>query len=419
MKLINKLNRNYIAYSFLGLIIAGIVIYYSISIVISIQLDEKLKNNTLQIETMLKQGVEVSYLPSLVVVSKTSATNLSSAYSDTIIYNRYEDEYEEYRQLGRIVNVDGQSYQITVRESKIESEDLAITLAIIIFLTLLLFTGSLVILSRKVMVKVWAPFYQNLQIIKQFSVKDHSPVQLKHSDIQEFDELNDVLTRLTTKIRGDYRSLKQFTEDASHEIQTPLAIVTAKLEALINNSELSTQQLETVRSVFNSVRRLSRLNQSLVLLTKIENNQFVDSKILSLNLLIEEKLRDFHELMELKEIQIETVVKAEMILKANPVLIDIVITNLLSNSLNHNQPKGKIQINIVEEQMEICNSGYSPISNPERLFSRFYKENSSSKSVGLGLAIVSKICEVQSWNIDYRFDAGMHCFRIQFNSQKQ
>ncbi|WP_163713402.1 sensor histidine kinase [Mangrovibacterium lignilyticum] len=418
MKLIKKLNRNYIAYSFLCLIIAGIVIYYSISIVVSIQLEEKLKNSTLQIETMLKQGEEINYLPSLVEVSKISAANLPPLYSDTVIYNNYEDEYEEYRQLSKTVHANGQHYLITVRESKIESEDLAITLVVVIFLTLILFTGSLVFLSRKVMVKIWAPFYQNLKTIKQFSVKDHFPVQLKQTNIQEFDELNEVLSLLTTKISDDYRSLKQFTEDASHEIQTPLAIITAKLEALIDDSELSTQQTETIRSVFNSVRRLSRLNQGLVLLTKIENNQFVDSKILSVNLLIEEKLQDFHELLELKEIQAETLVKAELMLETNPVLADIVINNLFSNSVNHNSPKGKIQINILKEQLEICNSGEAPIRNSERLFARFYKENSSSKSVGLGLAIVNKICEVQGWQVDYRFEAGMHCFRIQFSPQK-
>lgn len=235
----------------------------------------------------------------------------------------------------------------------------------------------------------------------------------------EFDELNEVLIQLTQKIANDYRSLKQFSEDASHEIQTPLAIITAKLETLVNDHNLNEKQSDTIRSIFSSVRRLSRLNQGLVLLTKIENNQFVEITPLSINLLTEEKLKDFQELMELKDIQCEMNEKKELMLEANPVLSDILINNLLSNSINHNQANGQIRIAISSTKLEISNSGNRSIQNPDRLFTRFYKENSMAKSVGLGLAIVNKICEVHGWKIEYRFDQKMHHFQIQFRPNSQ
>lgn len=419
MKLIDKLNRSYLAYSFAGMLIAGILIYFSISFVVSRQLDEKLANVALQIENKLEMGGQVDYLSEFINVQKIQDKTPGQVYADTTIYNKLEEENEIYRQLTRITKIHHQSYQITVRESKIEAEDLVGTLAIVIFITLLLLTGSLVIINRKVASKVWAPFYQNLQTIRQFSIKEHSPVKLKETGTLEFDELNQVLFQLTQKIANDYHSLKQFSEDASHEIQTPLAIMTAKLEALVNDSELNEAQSESVRSVFSAVRRLSRLNQGLVLLTKIENNQFVETEPLSINLLIKEKLQDFQELMGLKGIQYELKTKAELMLEADPVLADILVNNLLSNSLNHNLPKGQIQITISKDQLEICNSGEQPIQNPDRLFSRFYKENGSSKSVGLGLAIVNKICEVQGWKINYQFSEKMHRFQIQFRPKMQ
>ena len=416
MKLIDKLNRSYIGYSFVSMIVAGILIYFSISHVVSWQMNEKLANISLQIENKLEMGGQVDYLSPFVDIEKIQEKASGMMYSDTSIYNKYEDENEIFRQLSRITTINHQTYQITVRESKIESEDLVVTLAVVIFITLLLLTGSLVIINRKVAGKVWAPFYENLQIIRQFSIKDHSPVNLKETSIQEFDELNRVLVQLTQKIADDYHSLKQFSEDASHEIQTPLAIVTAKLETLISDGELNEKQSEAIRSAFSSVRRLSRLNQGLVLLTKIENNQFVETKPVSINLLIAEKLQDFQELMGLKGIKTEIQQKNELLLEANPALTDILINNLLSNSLNHSEPNGTIRIDIQNGRLEICNSGTSPIQYPERLFTRFYKENSSSISVGLGLAIVNKICEVQGWEIAYHYKDAMHCFQIHFKS---
>lgn len=419
MKLIDKLNQSYIGYSFASLIVAGILIYFSISFVVSKQLDEKMDNISLQIENKLEMGGQVDYLSEFVKVQKIQDKTPGQVYADTTIYNKIEKENEKYRQLTRITKIHHQSYQITVRESKIESEDLVGTLAVVIFIALLLLTGSLVLVNRKVAGKMWAPFYQNLQIIRQFSIKDHSPVKLKETSIQEFAELNRVLVQLTQKIADDYHSLKQFSEDASHEIQTPLAIITAKLETLINDGELNKKQSETIRSISSSARRLSRLNQGLLLLTKIENNQFIESKPLSINLLIEEKLQDFQELMELKGIKTVINNESELLVESNPVLTDILINNLLSNSLNHNQPNGQIQINILKDKLAICNSGKQPIQNPDRLFTRFYKEDSSTKSVGLGLAIVNKICEVQAWKINYLFKDGMHCFQIQIRPKSQ
>ena len=415
MKLIDKLNKSYLAYSFAGIIVAGILIYFSISIVVSSQLDVKLGNIALQIENKLEAGGQVNYLLPFVEIKKIEGDVPSqTTYADTTIYNRYEDEYESYRQFSRITVVRHQTYQITVRESKIESEDLVATLVIVISVMLLLLTSSLVLINRKVATKVWAPFYQNLQIIKQFSIKEHASVQLKETSIREFDELNQVLIQLTQKIASDYQSLKQFSEDASHEIQTPLAIIMAKLETLISDGELTEKQSEGIRSAFTSIRRLSRLNQGLVLLTKIENNQFIETKPVSLNLLFKEKLHDFQELMVLKGIQYEINEEGELLMETNPILAEILVNNLLSNSLKHNKQDGQIRINIQKDKFNICNSGELPIQNPERLFSRFYKENSSSKSVGLGLAIVNKICDVQSWEIEYGFEEGMHCFQIYF-----
>lgn len=415
MKLIDKLNRTYIIYSFGSMMIAGLFIYLSISYVVKRELDEKLNDIMIHTVNQLTEDTEIQYLAPFIEIKKNQEKAEKTVYSDTVIFNQREQELEIYRQLTQTKTIGNQPFKIIVRESILESEDLIITLVIIVILTLLGLTGCLVIANRKVARSVWSPFYANLQIIKQYSVRNYLEVQLNKTNILEFDELNQVITQLTRKIATDFLNLKQFSEDASHEIQTPLAIISAKLEAIISEGDLNEKHLETIRSIFSSVHRLSKLNQGLLLLTKIENNQFPDSKDISFNTLITVKLHDFQELMELKAITVEIKEENELLIQTNPVLADIFINNLLSNSLNHNISGGLIRIKIKRDELEICNNGQTPILNPGKLFARFYKEDKSSKSVGLGLAIVNKICEDQGWLINYRFENYMHCFHIKFS----
>ena len=416
MKLLSKLNTRYISFSLSVMLLSGILIYLAISAVVNTQLDEKLNDISGRISQKLSEGGKVDWLKPFVSVTEISITPESITFSDTLILNRNENELEEYRQLTVIKKISESYYQIVVRESKLESEDLIGTLAGITILSILFLTGSLIVVNRKVAKSIWKPFYKNLKTIEGFSLLNNSPLLLQRTGITEFDALNDILSNLTGQIMTDFQSVKQFSEDASHEIQTPLAIISAKMENILNDPELTETQLGTIRAVISAVHRLSRLNKELLLLTKIENNQFIASETISLEKIIREKLAEFQEIIELQEIKIELQCIGDLIIESNPILAELLINNLISNSINHNIAGGLIRIVQRANSLEICNTGSAEISNPERLFSRFYKENPSSKSVGLGLAIVHKICEVQKWNITYRLTDALHCFRVDFTS---
>lgn len=394
--------------------ISGIAIYFILSLVINNQIDEQLAANLQHVETRLAANPQPIFFEPFTEISITKETTLETTFSDTLIYNEFEKEYEEFRQIQSVANIDGKHFSITIRKSKIESEDLLETLALVTVVAMLLLTATLIFVNRKVAKSVWMPFYNNLEIIEQFSVNDQNPVLMEKTGIKEFEKLNLVITQLTNKVIADYQNLKQFTEDASHELQTPLAIISSQIEALLNMPELQRIHAEELNKIYTSVQRLAKLNKSIVLLSKIENNQFSLDEKTNITKVLSDKLEEFSELIHLKKLTLETSLKNEIIIPIPTALAEILVNNLLSNSINHNTREGKIKIEMKNNQLLICNTGQKEISDPEKIFNRFYKVDTSSNSVGLGLAIVKKICDLQHYNITYGYTNSYHCFTVQF-----
>lgn len=412
MKLLNKINIRYLLFSLGVLIILGIAINFVLFYIISEELDEKLLHIQKRVTAQIKDEKFIPVIKPYIEVVEVADRQERSYFSDTIIENLHENEWEEFRQLISIKTINGKTFKIIVRESKLESDELFESIALIIFLTFIVLVFILFVVNSRIAKSVWLPFYNNLKLVTNFSLNDLSPLHLKPTNIKEFNELNNVIISLTEKVISDYKSVKQFSENASHEIQTPLTIISAKLESLINSNGLNAEQLEKVKSIYSSVHRLSKLNKSLLLLTKIENKQFKDVEEISIRKVIEEKLIEFQELISLGNLKLETSLNEDILMVISPLLADILINNLISNSINHNKEKGKIKIEIKERQLSISNSGDAILSNSGNIFNRFYKDNPSSKSVGLGLAIVKKICDTHNIKITYSFKENKHFFLL-------
>ncbi len=412
MKLLTKLNIRYISYSLVVMLISGIAIYFILSLVINQQMDEQLAGNVQRIQNQLAEYPQTDFFDPLAEIEKIGNKTETTFLSDTLIFNEKENELEEYRQIISIKKIGETYYKITVRKSKIESEDLLATLVLVTVLAMLILTFTLILVNRKVAQSVWLPFYTNLKIVGQFSINQKKPVNLEPSGITEFDQLNTVLTKLTKQIISDFQNQKQFSEDVSHELQTPIAIINSQLEMLLDEPDLTQQHAETVSKIYESVRRLSKLNKELVLLMKIENKQFPVSETANLAQVFDDKIAEFAELIELKNLSIETNFNSNFEVEMPGLLAEILANNLLMNSINHNLKGGKIIIETDDSFLKISNSGNAAITRPEMLFNRFYKENVSSNSVGLGLAIVKRICDNYLLSIDYSFSENAHTFTL-------
>ncbi|WP_321345378.1 HAMP domain-containing sensor histidine kinase [uncultured Draconibacterium sp.] len=411
MKLLSKLTKQYIGWSLLVMVFSGIFIYFILSIIINHQMDERLAENLQSVEKQLAQFPETTFFDPVAHVEKTETTSEKTVFSDTLIFNEGEQEYEDYRQISAVKNIGGQYYHIILRKSQIESEDFMATLAIVTLLAMLLLWLILILFTRKLAKSLWQPFFSNLEQLKRFSVTEQKMLQLDDTGIFEFDQLNVVVKDLTNQILTEFKNQKQFSEDVSHELQTPLAIISSRLENLLGNPDLNDYS-ENLRSIYSSVQRLSKLNKAMILLRKIENNQFESGDVTNLKTVVSEKLEEFSELLTLKELNLETQITDDMTIEISPMLAEILINNLFSNSINHTEKGGKIVVAISNKELILSNSGTEPIAEPEKLFDRFYKGNPASKSVGLGLAIVKKICESHHLEISYHFVDNQHCFEI-------
>lgn len=216
------------------------------------------------------------------------------------------------------------------------------------------------------------------------------------------------------KNQDDYKSLKEFSENASHEMQTPLAVAKGKLELLLQSSGLDEEKLHLINSSYEAIDHLSKMSRALSLLTKIENNEFTDRQEINLSQRIINSIYDFQELLELKNIKIESEIEENVILKSDPILIKILIINLFQNAIRHNIEKGNISILLTKTTFRMSNSGNPLTVKSESLFNRFKKDNQSGETIGLGLAIVKKICDINNFKITYNFINDEHLIEISF-----
>ncbi len=400
------------------MLIAAVALYFYTKSLLENEIEEELYSNKDRVERLLVTNPKLYAIPPIIVVEKSDDV-LPALLKDTLIYDPLQDEVELFRQLSGTKKVNGMTYKITVRAMVIESENILYAI-VFIFLTLIFIAFVFIFyLNKSRNAKLWKPFFVNLDNVKAFSIKSENPLKLEESDIIEFDELNQELTHLTSKVQIDYRNLKQFTEDVSHEMQTPLAIMQAKIETMFNDNTLNDSQYEQLSSLQSDIRRLKLLNKRLILLAKIENEQFTSEEIFVLNDLIEEILNNFKELTP-SRFTIES--NFPLKIKMDKYLAQILCTNLISNAVKYNQRDASILINYTKNTFKISNTGDSALKQPEYVFDRFYKESSKKDSSGLGLSIVKKICDRYGFKPSYSFqenlenstNQGYHQFEVTF-----
>ncbi|MCB9266375.1 MAG: HAMP domain-containing histidine kinase [Lewinellaceae bacterium] len=415
MKLLEKNNRIFFRFTALLLVVGIVLFYLVVNWIIRHKVDETLRVNRLHAVELLRQGKPLpQFAPILEVHILSDQHGARNIYSDTLIYDPVEKEEEPYRQLITHEKVGGQWYEVINRTSLVESSELMLAIGgCTLGLGLLLFVGLAWLNSRSAR-RLWRPFQQQLDALKNFSLSQQQPLHLVTDGVSEFEELKTALQQLTEKVRADYRNLKEFTENASHEIQTPLAIIRSKIESLVENEQITDKQMKVLEAIYQAANRLSRINQSLLLLAKIENRQFEGASPVLVNEIIDEQLKMLEELTDAKNLHLRTALSKGPALRANRPLIEILIKNLLENAIRYSQPGDTIKIESTPGRITFGNPGKRPVEHPERLFGRFQKQSNHHSSTGLGLAIVSKICEVNGWKAGYDYQDGQHEFSITF-----
>jgi two-component system sensor histidine kinase QseC len=280
----------------------------------------------------------------------------------------------------------------------------------------LVLVAIIILINNVVLQRLWKPFYNLLTQLKSYRLGSSSQLPNIATKTKEFTDLQNAVNTLLQHSLETFDQQKAFIENASHELQTPLAIATNKLELLMERGNLDDTQAESIADVMQVIERLIRLNKSLLLLTKIENRQFLDNQPVSLTAVVREVMDELSELADYKNIIVTLTESSDLFMKMDRSLATSLVSNLLRNAIFHNVPDGKVLIDISEKGIEFRNTGGDIPLESEKIFSRFYKSESKQSGTGLGLAIVKAICGLYGLSISYHFEEGMHCFRLNTNS---
>ncbi|HEY1166331.1 MAG TPA: histidine kinase dimerization/phospho-acceptor domain-containing protein [Chitinophaga sp.] len=333
---------------------------------------------------------------------------------DTSVYYPAKKRFLPFQALSSRLQWNGQAYYITTYVSSTEISHLIAKVFATEALILILLLLAIIILNRRSSRRLWQPFFSSMSAVERFDIVRNNQLNLPtQTGTSEFDNLNTVLTSLIANINTAYFQQKQFVENASHEIQTPLAIIRAKIELLINQPNLTEKAAALLGDITDATNRLSQLNRTLLLLAKIENNQFPDTEAVDLSQLlnktIENCMNHYDDCPE-----ITSSIQYSVIVYANRSLIEILISNLVNNAIVHNDAQRKINIVLEGSKLLIENTGEQPPVPTEVLFERFKKGSHQQKTTGLGLALVKQISQLYHYTTIYEYSGGWHRVSVSF-----
>lgn len=342
----------------------------------------------------------------------------TNRFSRQMIYMEYDDELEPYRVLRTgFYAPDGQPYSLEIRTSTVEEDDFLINLTIALVVLYLLIVFTLFLVNSCVLEKALKPLKGLIRDLQNYKFGDGSRVSAVNSQVSEFIILDQKIQEMIDRNESLFLRQKQFIENASHELQTPLAITINKLDLLLENGELNETQSTEIGETKRALLRMVNLNKSLLMLSRIENRQFEEKETVSISAVTEEVITDLDEIIRYKNL---TLLRPdhpeEFTLYANRSLMGILVSNLLRNAIRYNIPQGVIEVSIRRNEFSISNTSTLPPLNPVIIFERFYKYSLDNNSSGLGLSIVESIIKTYpQLRLDYSYRNGQHCFTVRIS----
>lgn len=425
MKLLNRSILHLMTYLLLIVSLWSVIFYFNMLDEIKGSVDEELENYKRQIvfkaekdPTILQQRTFDEGFFSVNKISEEEALSFKDTYEDTEIYAQDADdeapELEPVRILTTVFEQNGSFYQLKIFNNMVEEDDLVKELLWDAAGLYILLIFSILFINNFVLKRLWKPFYELLDELKNYRLGISKSLPNVETKTKEFSDLQDAVTTLLQYSEKSYEQQKEFIGNASHELQTPLAIAISKLELLIEKENFTEDQAEKIAEIMEIIERLVRLNRSLLLLTKIENKQFFDDQEIKVNDIVEKNIEDLSDIAEFKEVEIIFSENSELLVKADAALINIIVSNLLRNAIFHNIKSGKVEVKIDAKKLSVLNTGTDHSLNHEKIFTRFQKSEQHQSGSGLGLAIVKAIAELYDFTVSYDFKNGMHEFSVNF-----
>lgn len=411
MKLINRTYLHAAKWLFPVLIAGSIFSFYTIKYIIYEETDEFL---TYEMERLISYHKINNDLPEFHRIADI-IEGLKIDYpvfKDTLMLESGDNEMVPYRELHFYINHNGQDFTIVLRNLLPGNDDLIEGTLLIITGLILLISIVLLLMVKAVSGRIWKPFFTTLNMLTKYQITEPVPV-FSESGIDEFNALNTTVKALLKKISLDYNRTKEFNENASHELQTHLAIIRASAENLLNTSFLKDHNPPQLQTILNATIKLSNVQKSLLLLSKIGNLEFNKNISLDLSVIIHQTLSLFQETIAIRNIALNiNVQKNQLFMDAG--LAEILVSNLIKNAIKHNVQDGNISIHLTQNMLVTKNTGLPYSGDPKALVKRF--SIGKTGNLGLGLAIVKQICELYNFELSYTIEQNIHSIKISFPS---
>lgn len=423
--LLSKTTKPFLIYLFIILIVSVPAYYFMIRKIWISELDE---HNRILAKTTEEHFKEISLSdgelndklsfwnkiqPGVFIEKDLSGRNLKdSTFTATSKSLHLEDKTDDnFRVLITTININGTPHYFRSIANYEDTKETVSAIAMVTFFFIGSILLGLLLINRYLAKTIWAPFRNTLDRLKKFNLNTQTKIEFDTTDTIEFDELNQSLSRLIAHNVSVYKTQKEFTENASHELQTPLAILKNKLDILLQSDDLTEKQYNIAEDMNKALSRSSRINQNLLLLAKIENSQFDNSENIDIDELLQRSVDNLQEHFEQKNIFVKTEIWKNVTVNGNRSLTEILINNLLLNAIRHTPVNGYIVITLKNSIFEVANSGEDKLDE-ELLFKRFSKLSANNSGSGLGLAIIKEISKSQNWTVHYRFENNHHIFSV-------
>ena len=421
MKLLSYTYRKLALLLFLLMAVWGVLFYYAIIDEVVDETDDTLENygeilmeSALHDPSILETEGSLMSFYKFTPISEEEGRHYRQVFYDATVYIELEDEDEPVRVMCTAFRMpDGQYYELKLMISILERDDMVEAMLWYLGALFLLFLICTSIGIQLVLKGVFRPLHRLLDWLHCIQPGKEVPPLDNPTKIREFRQLSDAALDMGNRSYKAYEEQKQFIENASHELQTPLAIVRGKVELLAESEGMTEQQMEQLDEIYATLGRAVKLNKSLLLLSRIENGQYTEMEDVSVDEIVDELLPDLMDIYEHKQVRlIRKREEQPFIIRCNHSLAQILVSNLVKNSLLHNREGGELQVLTTPTSLVIKNTGDVPLDG-EKLFRRFYHGMDGKKdSTGLGLAIARSIALSSSLKLTYEWQDGMHTFRL-------
>ncbi len=407
MRLLSRIMIYYVLISLIVFTVGGYAFYVAFRKEVYEELDEQMRDEKKHIERQLSSSDSIPLFTAFNfrVSFEPFSGSIDKKYierKDTIIFSPYEGNLP-FRQWRFYTKSKSQQYQVTIQNSLIDIEDLSDEILMYLVYGFVSFLIASLAVNYLILRRVLKPFYDTVNKMRNYGLKNAAILEFNSSRTSEFQELNEVLSKMTKRIHDDYVNIKEYTENASHEIQTPLAIISSKIELLMQNDKLDESQAELLESAIEATNRLYRLNQSLIILSRIENREFDNGSEIDLSDMLVSLTSKLKEQFDLKGISINVLKVKPFVVLIHPTLAEILLQNLLSNAMRYTPEHGVLTIESDANFIRIKNTGSPLPFPPDKIFQRFVRSGTNSRSLGIGLSLVKKITEIFMLQIEYHY----------------